>query len=214
MLQTLHYPLAGSRVGSVVEREQSLRVFQLTPDEWPTSWKVGEQLGAAPDDVSILPAPLWVENTFVGGLEVVWKPQHRTTDQEVRRLEAIAVQAAMAITHARLYQEKEQALQEVQTSEERFRAAAEGGLDALFLLQSVRDETGKIVDVCFVDLNSLAERMLALSREESIGQHLCERWPVNRTTGLFDKYVQGVETGGVLEEVISFFEPEIVARWL
>ena len=187
MLQTLHYPLAGSRVGSVVEREQSLRVFQLTPDEWPTSWKVGEQLGAAPDDVSILPAPLWVENTFVGGLEVVWKPQHRTTDQEVRLLEAIAVQAAMAITHARLYQQKEQALQEVQTSEERFRAAAEGSLDALFLLQSVRDETGKIVDFCFVDLNSLAERMLALSREESIGQHLCERWPVNRTTGLFDK---------------------------
>ena len=213
-LQTLRYPLAGSLVGWVVEHEQPLQVFQLTPQEWPTSWKLGEQLGAAPDDVSVLLAPLWVEKTLVGSLEVVWKPQHRTTEQEVRLLEAIAVQAAMAITHTRLYQENEQALRRVQANEERFRAAAEGGLDALFLLESVRDETGKIADFRFVDLNSRGKQMLAPSGEKIIGQHLCERWPVTRTEGLFDKYVQVVETGAVLEEEISFFEPGIAARWL
>jgi GAF domain-containing protein len=178
-LQTLRYPLAGSLVGWVVEHGQPLHVFQLTPDEWPTSWKLGQQLGAAPDDVSVLLVPLWVQNTLVGSLEVVWKPQHRTTEQEVRLLESIAVQVAITITHARLYQEKERALQEVQTSEERFRAAAEGSLDTFFLLESVRNEAGKIEDSRFVEINSRGDQILPLPRDAVLGRCLCALFPIN-----------------------------------
>src|SRR4028119_1838894 len=57
----------------------------------------------------------------------------------------------------------EEALRE---SEARFRAAAEGSLDAFFIFQSLRDESGQIIDFTFVDLNSRGEEMISKPKEE------------------------------------------------
>src|SRR5262249_51635758 len=48
----------------------------------------------------------------------------------------------------------------LQESEARFRAAAEASMDAFYLLQSVRDETGAIVDFTFVSLNARALQLI------------------------------------------------------
>ncbi len=137
-LGNLRYPLAGSLAGWVANHKRPLRVFRLTPDEWPSVWQLGEQLGVLPSNISVLLAPLWVQGTVVGCLETVWRPHHDISDHEEALLEAVAGQAAIAITNAQLYQEKEQALQEAQrqaealrSSEERFRALAENTYDLL-----------------------------------------------------------------------------------
>jgi PAS domain S-box-containing protein len=99
-------------------------------------------------------------------------------------------------------------------SEARFRAAAEGSLDAFFIFHSVRDEQGNIVDFAFAELNANAEQMISMSKHEVIGQRLCELFPINRTGGFFEKYVRVVETGVVLEEEFAISTPGIKASWL
>lgn len=68
---------------------------------------------------------------MVGSLEVVWQAPHTLTDQEEQLLEAVAVQAAIAITNARLYQEKEHALQEAREQERSYRLLAEHATDLI-----------------------------------------------------------------------------------
>lgn len=102
----------------------------------------------------------------------------------------------------------------VQETHARFSAAAEGSMNAFFILESVRDEHARIIDFRFVYINSRAEKLLAMSRREVVGKNLCELIPINRTGGFFDKYVRVVESGEVLEEEFQIDTSEIKAAWL
>ena len=140
---SLRYPWAGSMVGWIAEQKRSLRVPRLTEKEWPTSWALGKQLGGNPGQISVLLAPLWQETEVMGCLEVVWEPHHSINEEEEQLLEAIATQATIAIVQARLYQEKEQALQTAITSAHLVRSA----LDVLPVSLAMLDETGKVISV-------------------------------------------------------------------
>lgn len=149
-LGSVRYPLAGSLAGWVATHRQPLRVSRVTPEEWPGSWQLAVRLGELPDRVSVLMAPLWAQGSVIGCLETVWKPHHVITDHEEEILQTIAVQAAIAITNAQLYQEKEQALQEVRrtaealrVSEARYRALAEHTYDLICEL----DQEGRYIYV-------------------------------------------------------------------
>jgi len=90
----------------------------------------------------------------------------------------------------------------------RFRAALYGSLDAVYFLDSLRNESGEIVDFVFRELNQKGEELIQIKREEVIGGKLCELRPINRTGGFFEKYKKVVETGKILEE-----EFPIADRW-
>ncbi|MBD1909730.1 MULTISPECIES: PAS domain S-box protein [unclassified Leptolyngbya] len=114
--------------------------------------------------------------------------------------------------HFLALKQTEAALQE---SYARFQAAAEGSFDAIYILRSVRDKTGAIVDFEFVDLNQRGANLISLNKKDVIGQKLCELLPVNRTQGFFEKYRRVVETGIPLEE--EFSRPAtstVAAEWL
>src|SRR5919202_1624287 len=102
--------------------------------------------------------------------------------------------------------QEEQVLRE---SEARFRAAAEGSFDAVYILESVRDEDGEIID-----LNLKGSKLISLPREAVINQRLCELLPINRTGGFFEKYKRVVETQEALEEEFPISAPGFVASWL
>jgi PAS domain S-box-containing protein len=97
--------------------------------------------------------------------------------------------------------------------EAQFRAAVEGSLDAFFILQSLRDEAGRIVDFTFVDLNSRAEQLLALPREALFGKKLCDTLRIAHTEQFFKNYVQVVETREPLEEQFTFSTSETSGSW-
>ena len=117
----------------------------------------------------------------------------------------------VALSLLLLYTRKHSLLAEAET---RFRAAIEGSLDAFFVFRSVRDKAGRIVDFEFEDMNARAEKIISMSREQVIGQKLCELIPVNRTGGFFDKYVQVVETGETLDEEFAISTNKIEASWI
>ena len=145
--RTLCYPLGGSLTEWVATHRRSLRIVQLTREEWPAVWAQAERLSASPPLLSILLAPLFVQGQVVGSLEVVWTPLHFISEHEEALLETVAEQAAIAVSNARLYQEKEQALiacqqaqHALQESEEKYRDLVENINDVIYAV----DETGII----------------------------------------------------------------------
>lgn len=104
---------------------------------------------------------------------------------------------------------------QVQRGQTRFRAAIESSFDAIYLLESVRDRTGEIIDFRFVDLNERGAQLISRTKTEILETCLCELLPVNRTMGFFEKYQQVVITRTPLEEEFSTAGmPDVTARWL
>ncbi|MBX9626509.1 MAG: PAS domain S-box protein, partial [Gemmataceae bacterium] len=109
---------------------------------------------------------------------------------------------------------RKRAEEALRAGEERFRAAMEGSLYAVYFLAAERDPGGAVTDFVFTDMNRKGEQLISRSREEVVGRRLCELLPVNRTGGFFDKYVRVVETGEPLEEEFPIREPGVHADWL
>ncbi|NEQ77402.1 MAG: PAS domain S-box protein [Okeania sp. SIO2C9] len=103
---------------------------------------------------------------------------------------------------------------QLRESEVKFRAAAEASLDSLFIFNTLRDKTGRIVDFIFAELNSRAEQLISMPKSEVLGQRLSELIPINGTGDFLEKYVQVVEAGKVFQEEFStnIFTPNI--SWL
>jgi diguanylate cyclase (GGDEF)-like protein/PAS domain S-box-containing protein len=95
-----------------------------------------------------------------------------------------------------------------------FRAAAEGSLDALTILQSDADSSGTITDFTISAINDRGASLLNRDRNTLIGQSLCEVMPAMRSSGFLDKYLRVVSTGTPLEEEFQFTTSNGRQRWL
>ena len=84
-------------------------------------------------------------------------------------------------------------------SETRFRAAADGSLDAFFLLGAVRGPDGRVEDFVFLDVNRRGEAFLEAPRDRVVGRRLGEVRPFDRA-GYFERYVRVVHERAPLEE--------------
>ena len=91
--------------------------------------------------------------------------------------------------------ERIESQEKIRLSEQRYRAAAEGGLDAFFVLDAVRSDDGTIVDFRFVDLNERGADLVSRTRQQVLGQSMLTLLPVNRGDNFFPRFVQVVETG-------------------
>ncbi|RYC71610.1 PAS domain-containing protein [Spirosoma sordidisoli] len=67
-------------------------------------------------------------------------------------------------------------------------------LNGIITYESVRDQTGQIIDFKFIRLNKAAKRMLGLT-DAVIGEPMLDQLPGVKEGGLFDIFVQVVDTG-------------------
>jgi len=95
-----------------------------------------------------------------------------------------------------------------------YRAAAEGSLDAFYILTAVRGASRKIEDFRFVDLNRRACELIGRTREELVGQRLCEVLSSDWSHTIVERYIGVIETGKTLEEEIEVSAVEDRSRWL
>jgi len=163
---------------------------------------------------SVLALPLRLDGIVIGALCICAAEPGAFDEDVVKLLGESADDLAFGIATQRAEVEHGRARAALKTAEERFRAAAEASLDALFILKSVRDERGDILDFEFIDINARAGRMLGMARGQIIGQKLCELLPYNRTGGFFEKFVAVAATGTPLDEEFPIGTPEIKAKWL
>lgn len=84
--------------------------------------------------------------------------------------------------------------------------------DAIFTDEAIRDESGKIIDFRFKIINATAEKMLGKKAEDLIGKTMLQEYPGNLEDGLFEKYVEVVETGKTLD-IEHFYKHENFEHW-
>ncbi|MEM9883068.1 MAG: PAS domain-containing protein [Planctomycetota bacterium] len=104
----------------------------------------------------------------------------------------------------------------LERSEERYRVASDGALDAFFLLEALRGPDGRIEDFVFLDINPSGCEMISRGRDEVVGQRLCELLPVNREPRFIDRYREVMQTGETLlrEFEIDAADEGITPSWM
>jgi signal transduction histidine kinase/CheY-like chemotaxis protein len=99
-------------------------------------------------------------------------------------------------------------------AEQRYRAAANVGRDALFFLRAVRDDDNTIVDFAFSDVNNRACELLGQSRAELVGASLGNHFPQLDVEGYLAHFAEVVETGVPYDALIRGHANLVRAEWL
>ncbi len=87
---------------------------------------------------------------------------------------------------------------ELEKRERMLRGVIGSLIDPWVLLSAVRDDSGRIVDFEYVDVNDAAIAANRTSREELVGERLMGLFPEHAPSGLLERYAQVVETGTAL----------------
>ncbi len=113
---------------------------------------------------SVLAVPMWSKDELIGGFGIVWtREAHHFTAEELRLVDGIARQAAIAVENARLL-EAEKAVQErLALSETRYRELFENAIDIVYL----HDLDGRLLAV-----NEAAVRATGYARDELLGMNI------------------------------------------
>ena len=104
-----------------------------------------------------------------------------------------------------------QAEEALRKSEERFRLVQEATLDNFTIFVPIKDEQGHIIDFTWDYLNPVAERVVG-SMEQMRGKHLLELYPNTQVSGLYEAYIEVIETG-VSKEIETHFVRDDIERW-
>lgn len=96
----------------------------------------------------------------------------------------------------------------------RFLALAAGSVDAVFVLQAVRDEQEQVEDFAFSFLNSKAYDLLALPAGNIQGARAGSLLPFLQTEGLLTQYKNLLQTGGTSVDEFAVDQAEVHATWL
>jgi diguanylate cyclase (GGDEF)-like protein len=99
-------------------------------------------------------------------------------------------------------------------AQETYAAASEASLDAFFVLRSVFDDDGRVVDFLVEETNSRAEQVSGIPKEELRGRLMGELMPFYRVNGMFDELLRVVVDGKPLETEWQAATSPAVGRWL
>jgi PAS domain S-box-containing protein len=102
----------------------------------------------------------------------------------------------------------------LERSEARFRVAAESSLDAFYILDTVRDDAGAVVDFKYVYLNSRARARLVDKTMPVEGRRISELFPASALKDLYQRYQRVVDEHRPLDEELPIKLPNHEATWL
>ncbi len=101
-----------------------------------------------------------------------------------------------------------------QENEARFIAAVNGGLDAFFILESVRNSDGSVRDFRFTFANANAQNLTRYSAEEFKGKLISELFPSSYAQGFVEHYKSVLETGQTLSEEFEVHDSAVKGQWI
>lgn len=97
-------------------------------------------------------------------------------------------------------------------SETLLKGVLDSSLAGIMAFEAFRDENNVIVDFVWQHVNAAAERLLGVEKGKLIGNRLLDVMPGNRKAGLFNLYVQVVETGIPFNNEY-FYDYEGIRAW-
>jgi PAS domain S-box-containing protein len=163
---------------------------------------------------SCIALPVRIDNHVIGVLNICAEEAGAFSAEEIRLLSESAADLSFGIASQRAELERARMQRALTRAEDRYQAAAEANLDALFIAKCVRDEAGQITDFECTEVNSHAADLLGAERATIVGRQLCELLPIKGANGLFGKYVQVVATGAPFEEEFQLDTGSTKAKWL
>lgn len=110
-------------------------------------------------------------------------------------IRAARATATSLVVTSRDVTERFKAAQLLAEARDRLRASSEALLDPQVLLEPVRDTDGRVVNFVYVEVNRATCDAVGLPREGILGHMFLEHWPGIVEAGLFDIFVQCLETG-------------------
>jgi len=162
---------------------------------------------------AVIGLPLRVDDAVIGMLSIHAAESESFGEQEAVLLTEVAAALSSRIAAVRLGATRAKLEVSLQSSAERFRAAAEASPDALFVFKSIRDNAGNIVDLEIAELNARAAKQIGMASEDAIGKTYLGLLPLYSTKGAFDKYVRVATTGTRFEDEFAYDVPNKGRRW-
>jgi diguanylate cyclase (GGDEF)-like protein/PAS domain S-box-containing protein len=99
-------------------------------------------------------------------------------------------------------------------AQETYAAASEASLDAFFVLRSVVDGEGRVIDFLVEETNSRAEQVTGIAKEELRGRMMGDLMPFYRVNGMFEELERVVVHGEVVETEWQAATWPATGRWL
>jgi diguanylate cyclase (GGDEF)-like protein/PAS domain S-box-containing protein len=99
-------------------------------------------------------------------------------------------------------------------NEQRFLNATEGGYDSFFILESVRDVAGEIVDFRYAFVNANGAKLLSTTVDDLTGRLFCGTYPIYRTNGRFETFKRVCLTGQRHYAEYETADSSASAKWL
>jgi diguanylate cyclase (GGDEF)-like protein/PAS domain S-box-containing protein len=141
-------------------------------------------------------------------------PVRRTFDGAFSPLYGQDETVAGAILFARDVTEMARMQAKVVRNEELFRAVFAGSLDAVFVLEAVRQPDGSIVDFRYVEVSGPPITQDGLQRDDFVGRLVSERHPaVTQQLGYLDHCRRVVETGEPFIEEVYLDGDDVPPGW-
>ncbi|MEO7083191.1 MAG: PAS domain S-box protein [Gemmatimonadaceae bacterium] len=156
---------------------------------------------------SAVAVPAMARDEVVAVLAFFTKEPQADDDRNIRMLTVAAAQISTLIVQKRI----EQSLAH---SDQRFRAASNGGFDAFIIFDTVRDETGRIVDFVFTDVNERATALLSRTRAELINHRMTQVLPFTATNGHLAKFTRVAESQEPIVEEVEVREDGVFSGWI
>ncbi len=83
-------------------------------------------------------------------------------------------------------------------------SVVQSSLNGIMALKAVRDDEGVIVDLEWLIVNEMACRMMGRTQDALLGKRLLEVLSGDTANGMFDRYVQVVESGRPMDHERHF----------
>ena len=138
------------------------------------------------------------------------EPPFTDVDAELMRLLASWIGSALERHQAE--EEHRKAAEALSDSEQLLSGVLKSSLDGIIAFESVRDASGEIVDFRFQLVNPRASDVVGRPSSDLVGKLMLEELPGNREEGLFDLYVNVVETGQPADKVF-FYDHDGIRAW-
>ena len=119
------------------------------------------------------------------------------------RYSVVKVDDGFAVTFSDVSDEKKSEAK-LRASEARFRAVQQTMPDGFMIFSSIRNEEGEVEDFYCEYGNPAAQEILSIGADEIPGYRMLERDTHSVSMGLFDKYLNVVETGRTTQGVFKF----------
>lgn len=137
--------------------------------------------------------------------------RHYPQQDQWYAISAVKLDDGLVVTFVNISDTKRAAQQAIRQSE-RIEGLLNGSINGMLAMEPVRDANGLVQDFRFVMANEIAIQMSRISMEDLIGNSLNALFPSAKQFGLFDAYIQVLETGQ-LQRKQFFYNVDDYQEW-